>query len=270
MSRLLRAAVPVLVLLILCLTASNLAAQEGRGAAQGRGGRGGGASGPPPARQEPARSTRMQFPGLLWREDWKIDPNAPNVNNEDEPEQPVGQGDVANPNLEVHVYGHKAGTRIADQTYNDHLTYAMTLLCEANCAITLSDKNNYMDLSGAATLRWRTRVSGFHNLRPIIKLADGRWLVGDKSVAGPQTAWAVTELQMVDIRWRNLVIDNVVEASDGYWVDYPDLTKVDEIGFTDLMRGSGHGSGGGSRVDWIEVTGKPVPRVASATKSNSR
>jgi hypothetical protein len=75
---------------------------------------------------------------------------------------------------------------------------------------------------------------------------------------------------MVDIRWRNLVIDNVVEASDGYWVDYPDLTKVDEIGFTDLMRGSGHGSGGGSRVDWIEVTGKPVPRVASATKSNSR
>jgi hypothetical protein len=212
----------------------------------------------------------MQFPGLLWREDWKIDPNAPNVNNEDEPEQPVGQGDVANPNLEVHVYGHKAGTRIADQTYNDHLTYAMTLLCEANCAITLSDKNNYMDLSGAATLRWRTRVSGFHNLRPIIKLADGRWLVGDKSVAGPQTAWAVTELQMVDIRWRNLVIDNVVEASDGYWVDYPDLTKVDEIGFTDLMRGSGHGSGGGSRVDWIEVTGKPVPRVASATKSNSR
>jgi hypothetical protein len=39
-----------------------------------------------------------------------------------------------------------------------------------------------------------------------------------------------------------------------------DLSKVEEIGFTDLMRGSGHGMGGGSRVDWIEVYGKPIPR----------
>jgi hypothetical protein len=204
----------------------------------------------------------------LFREDWKLDPNAPNVNTADEPEHMIGQGDVANPNLEVHLYGHKAGTRIADQTYNNHMIYAMTLLCEANCAVTLRDKNNYMDLSGVATLRWRTRISGFHFLRPIIKLADGRWLVGDKAVGGPQTAWAVSEIQLLDVRWRNLDIENVVEARDGYWVDYPDLSRVEEIGFTDLMRGSGHGSGGGSRVDWIEVYGKPVPRVASGTTSS--
>jgi hypothetical protein len=61
-----------------------------------------------------------------------------------------------------------------------------------------------------------------------------------------------------DVRWRNLNIDEVVEAR-GYWVPYPDLSRVEEIGFTDLMRGSGHGSGGGSRLDWIEVTGRPVP-----------
>jgi hypothetical protein len=39
-----------------------------------------------------------------------------------------------------------------------------------------------------------------------------------------------------------------------------DLSKVDEIGFTDLMPGSGHGDGGYSDLGWIEVYGKPVPR----------
>ena len=188
------------------------------------------------------------------------------MNTADEPEHPIGQGDVANPNLEVHVYGDKAGTRIADQTYNNHTTYAMTLLCTWNCAITLRDKNNDVDLSGVATLRWRTRISGFHYLHPIIKLADGTWLIGDKA-ASLSTNWVESEIQLVDVRWRNLDINNVVEASDGYWVDYPDLSKVEEIGFTDLMRGSGHGSGGGSRVDWIEVYGKSVKRTAAQSSS---
>jgi hypothetical protein len=158
------------------------------------------------------------------------------------------------------LYGHKAGTRMVDQTFNNHLLYVMTLLCESNCAITLRDKNNNVDLSGLATIKWRTRISGFHYLRPILKLASGQWLVGDKFTAGPATSWVDTEIQLIDVRWRNLDIENVVESRDGYWVDWPDLRNVEEIGFTDLMRGSGHGSGGGSRLDWIEVRGRPVPR----------
>jgi hypothetical protein len=271
MPRLIRI-VSVLGLLGLCLAGSNWLAGQARptGEAQapraaGRGGPGG----PPPARQEPARSTRLDFPPLFFREDWKVDPNAPNVNNADEPEQPIAQGNAANPNVEVHVYGDKAGTRIADQTYNNHLTYAMTLLCTSNCAITLRDKNNDVDLSGGvATIRWRTRLSGFRNLHPIVKLADGRWLIGDKT-ANPSTSWVVSEIQLVDVRWRTLDIQNVIETGDGYWVDYPDLSKVEEIGFTDLMRGAGHGSAGGSRIDWIEVYGKPVPRVAAGTKRSA-
>jgi len=202
---------------------------------------------------------------LFFREDWKLDPNAPNVNTEREPEHPIVQGDVANPNLEVRLYGDKAGTRMVDQTFNNHLLYVMTLLCTSNCAITLRDKNNNVDLSGLATIKWRTRISGFHYLRPILKLASGQWLVGDKGSPGPSTSWVESEIQLVDVRWRNLDIENVVEARDGYWVDYPDLSKVEEIGFTDLMRGAGHGSGGGSRIDWIEVYGKPVPRAAART-----
>jgi hypothetical protein len=274
-------AVAVLGVLSLCLAGSIRLAGQGRGgrgasgteapAAAGQAaGRRGGPGGPPAARQEPARSTRLEFPPIFFREDWKIDPNAPNVNNADEPEQPITQGNGADPNLEVHVYGDKGGTRIADQTYNNHLTYAMTLLCTSNCAITLRDKNNDVDLSGGvATIRWRTRLSGFRNLHPIVKLADGRWLIGDKT-ANPSTSWVVSEIQLVDVRWRTLDIENVIETGDGYWVDYPDLSRVEEVGFTDLMRGAGHGSAGGSRLDWIEVYGKPVPRVASGAKSGGR
>jgi hypothetical protein len=262
MPRLIRT-VSVLGLLSFCLAGSNWLAGQARPAQAG------GPQAPPAAGQQPKRSLRLEFPPLFFREDWKLDPNAPNVNNADEPEHPVGQGDVANPNLEVHVYGDKAGTRISDQTYNNNLTYAMTLLCTSNCAITLRDKNNDVDLTGAASIRWRTRISGFHFLHPIIKLADGRWLIGDKT-SSLSTNWMESEIPLVDVRWRNFDIQNVVEASDGYWVDYPDLSRVEEIGFTDLMRGAGHGSGGGSRVDWIEVYGKPAPRVASGTKSSSR
>ena len=42
----------------------------------------------------------------------------------------------------------------------------------------------------------------------------------------------------------------------------PDLSKVEEIGFTDLMAGGGHGQSGWSRIDWIEVHGNPVKREA--------
>ena len=38
------------------------------------------------------------------------------------------------------------------------------------------------------------------------------------------------------------------------------VSKVDEIGFTDLLPGSGHGPGGWSDVGRIEVYGKPVKR----------
>jgi len=270
MPRLIRT-VFVLGLLILCFAGSDwLIAQAPRAAGQQTPPAGGaGRGGPPAARQQPARSIRLNFPPLFFREDWKYDESVPNVNRPDEPEHVIGQGDVANPNLEVRLYGHKEGTRMVDQAANDpHMLYVMTLLCESNCAITLRDKNNDVDLSGVATIRWRTRLSGFRNLYPLVKLADGTWLIGDKT-ASPSTAWVVSEIQLVDVRWRTFDIENVIEAGNGYWVDYPDLSRVEAIGFTDLMRGAGHGSAGGSRLDWIEVYGKPVPRVASGTRSSN-
>jgi hypothetical protein len=54
----------------------------------------------------------------------------------------------------------------------------------------------------------------------------------------------------------------------------PDLSKVDEIGFTDLMPGSpdnhGHGAASTSRVDWIEIYAPKVPRSRAAQTNNNR
>jgi hypothetical protein len=220
----------------------------------------------PHAGQQPQGLPIVHHPGLFFREDWKLGTGVPNTSTEDEPEHPVFQGDVANPNLEVRVYGDKDGVRIADQTYNQNTTYVMSLLSTSNWAATLRDKNNDVDLTGLATIRWRTRISGFHYLHPILKLADGTWLIGDKA-ASFSTDWVESEIELLDVRWKRLDIDQVVENHDGKWVDKPDLSRVEEIGFTDLMRGGGHGSGGGSRVDWIEVYGKPVPRAAAGNAS---
>lgn len=214
-------------------------------------------------------ASRAEYPPVFFREDWKFDSTAPNVNDEREPEHVPVPGDVANPNLEVRVYGDKAGMRTVIQPYNKDITYVMSLLTTSNWAVTLRDKNNDVDLSGLATLRWRTRIGGFHFLRPILKLANGTWLIGDKT-ASLSFDWVESEFNLVDVRWRNLDIRNVVEGREAKWVENPDLSKVEEIGFTDLMRGAGHGSGGGSRIDWIQVTGKPVPRGASRTASTGR
>ena len=105
-------------------------------------------------------------------------------------------------------------------------------------------------------------------LRPILKLADGTWLIGDKT-AGLSFDWVESEFNLVDVRWRTLDIKEIVEGREAKWVENPNLSRVEEIGFTDLMRGAGHGSGGGSRIDWIQVSGKPAPRVASRTTRSS-
>jgi len=60
------------------------------------------------------------------------------------------------------------------------------------------------------------------------------------------------------MRWMKLDIARVVTM--GNWVEHPDLSKVDEVGFVDLMPGSGHGAGGYVNVARIEVYGRSVRR----------
>jgi hypothetical protein len=111
-----------------------------------------------------------------------------------------------------------------------------------------------VDLTGLAKIRWRSKQAGFRLLRIILKSANGQWLVSDQYDAA-SSDWRVREFNMADIRWRRLDIKTMVE---GEWVNTPDLSRIEEVGFTDLMPGGK--SAACSRLDWIEVYGKPVQR----------
>jgi hypothetical protein len=186
---------------------------------------------------------------LFFREDWKETPAA----------LPVTPEHLSNPRLEFTLYGPgKNGVKKSHhETPKDDPYYIWLGSCPANCAIALRDKDSDVDLTGLAKIRWRTKQSGFHELRLIVKLADGIWLVSDHA-EGATVDWHETEFSIADVRWRRLNIQTIVE---GAWVEKPDLSRVEEIGWTDLMAGGG--SPASSRVDWIEVYGKPVKRNAS-------
>ena len=185
-------------------------------------------------------------PGLFFREDWKEIPMA----------TPVTQEHVAHPDLTLALYGPgREGIRKSHHdTPADDPYYIWTGLCNGNCAITLRHKDSFVDLTGAAKIRWRAKQAGFRSLRIIVKLADGTWLVSD--VADDASAdWRVREFNIQDIHWRRLDIKTVVE---GAWVERPNLARVEEIGWTDLMTGGA--SAACSRLDWIEVYAAPVKR----------
>jgi hypothetical protein len=138
-------------------------------------------------------------------------------------------------------------------------------------AAALRDKENYVDLTGLARIHWVTRASGFHAVRPIVKLADGTFYVGEHADASTIT-FLESEFAIAGMRWQKLDIDRVVTVGQygplgdaSNWANpQPDLSKVDEVGFVDLMPGSGHSSGGWVNVATFEVYGKPVKRSGGA------
>jgi hypothetical protein len=142
-----------------------------------------------------------------------------------------------------------------------------TGVCNTPVAATLRDRANYVDLTGLARIRWVTRVSGFHVVRPVLKLANGTWLVGEYGEGAASTNSTVfleNEFAIASVRWLALDIDRVVTR--GTWVEKPDLSRVDEVGFADLLPGSGHGWGGFVNVGRIEVYGRAVSRTQSTRK----
>jgi hypothetical protein len=197
--------------------------------------------------QEPAPAARRATPQpipLFFREAWK-----------DTAAIPVTQAGVTNGDLELKIYGATKD----DMTVNNEggVPHVWTGLCPAGCAVVLRHKESYADLSGKARIRWNTKTSGFHQIRPILKLADGTFLVGDHADAYTFD-FHESEFYFGEVRWLKLDIEKV--QTKGVLLEKVDLTKVDEIGFVDLTPGSGHGQGGYSDVGWIEVYAKPVKR----------
>jgi len=190
-------------------------------------------------------------PGLFFREEWK--------QNAKGGEHPVTADSNSNPNLEFAMYVPKGQIELTGAAGDENVPiHLWTGLCETPCAVGFRDKSHFADLSHLARIRFNTKMSGFHQVRPIVKLADGTWWVGDRTTTGTTRDWLVSEISFADVRWIKLDIKRVVTV--GNLVDKLDLTKVDEIGFADLMPASGHGPGGWADVAQIEVYGGAVPR----------
>jgi hypothetical protein len=249
-----------------------------------------------PAAQTPQFATPRPMAPLFFREEWR-QTGAFDASTGFQPERGITSAAVTNPALELTIYDPAARNvaaylknpptgsiardwtgpsciQLAGYNQNPGPTQVVagqptdppnlwTGVCGTPVAATLRDKANYVDLTGLARMRWVTRVSGFHVVRPVLKLADGTWLVGDYPEGAPSansTLFLESEFAISSIRWLRLEIDRVVTR--GTWIEKPDLSRVDEVGFADLMPGSGHGWGGFVNVSRIEVYGKPVRRAA--------
>jgi hypothetical protein len=179
---------------------------------------------------------------LLFREDWK----------ESEPSLPIDQSHVSHADLVLSLHGPGAfGIKKShhDWIENDPF-YVWSGPCPGTWAVSLQHRSKALDLSGNSRVRWRSKQSGFRQLRLILKLADGSWLVSDAS-DGFSPDWRVFETAISKLRWRKL---DILRVTEGDWVESADLTSVAEVGFTDLMPGGA--SAACSRLDWIEVYGK--------------
>jgi hypothetical protein len=250
------------------------------------------------AQQPPATQPKFAVPTpvtpLFFREVWR-QTTAFDASTGFEPERAVTPAAVTQPNLELKLYDPRAAgiaqflknppagsiprdwggpscVQLAGYNQNPPPERVVagqpsdppnlwTGVCQTAVAVTLRDRTRFVDLRGLARIRWVTRTSGFHVVRPVLKLADGTFLVGDYAeglASANSTLFLESEFALANVRWLSLDIDRVVTR--GTWVENPDLSRVDEVGFADLMAGSGHGWGGFINVSRFEVYGTPVPR----------
>ena len=245
----------------------------------------------PPA--APAAAAPPALPPLFFKEEWQQRRAPANAGPDFVPEGGVTPAAVTNTALELKLYDPDAASiprylanppprsvardwggpsciqlagfnqnpppeRVANGTRTDPPNL-WTGVCQTAVAATLRHKTSYVDLTGLARIRWVTRVSGFHVVHPIVKLADGNWFVGDYgegASSANSTLFLDSEFALASVRWRPLDISRIVTTGQA-WAS-PDLSRVDEVGFADLLPGSGHGWGGFVNVGRIEVYGKPV------------
>jgi len=158
---------------------------------------------------------------------------------------PLSTRAVTTPSVDVQLYGD--GKNIVVATGNGpQLPRLFFGLCTGPCGFTLRDKEKSFDLRGRASLRVTTIVSGFHRVRPLIKLADGTLLVGDQA-EGSTADYHRYDISFADCRW--LALDPVRGVTlGGTWVQ-PDLSKVDEVGVFDVIPGSGAWPNAGQPVE---------------------
>ena len=194
-------------------------------------------------------------PGLFFEETWQQVPAGG--------EQPISQAHVANPALELKLYGPKhtdlqvTGIPVGAPGYDANPIHTWSGLCGAGCTFAFRHRDSYADLTGAARIMVQSKTSGFHKIHPFIRLADGKTYVGDFNF-GQTLDFLFTEFRIQDVRW--IEFNTELGVTRGNLLPGIDLSKVDEIGFTDLQPGADHGPGGWSDVAVVRVYANAVPR----------
>jgi hypothetical protein len=216
-------------------------------ARQGGGGRVGGT--PIPGSTPP--------PALIFKEAWTRAPMS----------QPITPDNLGNKHLTLHIYGDAAQIRKANHPLDD---YTYTGETTTNWAITVSDKDNLWDATSGGRFRLKTQNTGYRFTHVVIKTADGKYYASEEG-AGESSVFMETDFVLQDLHWRNLLMtDTPSNASNRRQPDpkripiiptskaTPDLTQIDEIGYSDLMEGGWIPAT--SRVAAFELYGKVVPR----------
>ena len=126
-------------------------------------------------------------PPLFLSEGWKQLTTPP----DDHGAWPASQAAVASPNLQLTLHGTSAKEIVVVAVRGSADLYPLNLwtgTTTSPSAASLRDRANFVDLTDPlAKIRWTVRTSGFHQVRPIVKLADGTWLVGDQATGRSAT-----------------------------------------------------------------------------------
>jgi hypothetical protein len=189
--------------------------------------------------------------GLFFEEVWQQIPKGG--------ENPLSQAHVSNANLELKLYGPESEElQVTGFDGNDtNPTHTWSGLCGAGCTFAFKHKTAFADLTGSARMMVQSKTSGFHKIHPFIKLADGTTFIGDYEL-GQTTDFLFQELRFQDVKW--IAFNTETGVTRGNLVSSIDLSRVDEIGFTDLQPGADHGPGGWSDVAVVRVYANAVPR----------
>ena len=190
-------------------------------------------------------------PPLLFSESWKLPPYTGEQTDENTRVTPAV---VTNPRLDVKLYGQDA--KVVRAAVHEERVDLWNGMTSSPVAVTLRDRGNFVDLTDPARLRWIVRTNAIHTLHPVVKLADGRLIVGNREIT-TYGEFLTVEIAFTGMRWYALDPAKVVVLTE---VMNPDLRRVDEVGLAMLSPGGGHGIAGSANLSNVELFAHPVPR----------
>ena len=151
-----------------------------------------------------AAAPKLTRPALFFKEEWKQTPQGRRASGD------RGFHRQPEPGIEaVRAVGRDPAHRQCRTTRTARLTSGWAC-APPPCAAAFREKTSFADLSGLARIRWNTKMSGFHQVRPIVKLADGTWLIGDHADGTDAGLAGQRDFVCGILKWLKLHIARVV------------------------------------------------------------